>query len=174
MTGDADSVATRLRALVDGEHEFVWRSIRRLGVPATDCDDAVQKVFLVAARQLQGVPVGRERAFLFATAIRIASNERRAERRKRSAGADPLEAMSSPHPSPEEVAANRSLLDTLLQPLPIELRSIIVLYELEQMTMEEIGEMLDLPTGTVASRVRRARELIEMASKRLRARGERP
>jgi RNA polymerase sigma-70 factor (ECF subfamily) len=170
VTRDADSDGTRLRAVIDGEYEFVWRSIRRLGVPAGDCDDAVQKVFLVVARHLPDVPAGRERAFLFATALRIASNERRAERRKRSAGSEPLDAMLSPAPSPEEVASTRRLLDALLEPLPLELRSVVVLYELEQMTIEEIGEMLELPPGTVASRIRRARELIEKTSKRLRAR----
>lgn len=160
----------RLRAVVDAEHAFVWRSIRRLGVRPGECDDAVQKVFLVAARRLAEVPVGRERAFLFATAMRIAANERRAERRKRSAGPEPLDAMLSPAPSPEQVTSDRALLDTLLEGLPLELRSVVVLYELEQMTVDEIGEMLKLPSGTIASRVRRARELIESAVKRLRAR----
>ena len=162
--------AKRLRAVIDAEHPFVWRSIRRLGVPMSDVDDAVQKVFLIAARRLNEVPNGRERGFLFATSMRVASNERRAERRKRSAGPEALEEMTSPTPSPEQTVSNREVLDSILEELPIEIRSVVVLYELEQMTTEEIGEMLDLPVGTVASRIRRGRELIEITLKRLRAR----
>ena len=169
LLGTREEDARRLRAVIDAEHAFVWRSVRRLGVPMSDVDDATQKIFLVAARRLREVPVGRERAFLFATAVRIASNERRAERRKRSDGPEPLDALCSDARSPEEVAADRSLLDALLGTLPIDLRSIVVLYELEQMTVEEIGALLDVPPGTVASRLRRARELIEGALRRMRA-----
>lgn len=169
-----DEEARRLRALVDAEHAFVWRSIRRLGVPMSDVDDATQKVFLVAARRLREVPVGRERAFLFATVLRIASNERRAARRQRSEGPEPLDALCSDARSPEEVASDRSLLDALLGTLPIELRSAVVLYELEQMTTEEIGALLDVPPGTVASRIRRARERIDGALRRMRAQEGRP
>lgn len=172
---DADGYVedgARLRALVDREHAFVWRSLRRLGVPMTDVDDAAQKVFLVAARRLAEIPRGREQAFLFSTAMRVASNERRAERRKRSAGPDALDDMVAPSKSPEDVASDRALLDALLEPLPLDLRSVVILFELEQLTTEEIGRMLDLPPGTVASRIRRARELIEAQMKRMRAQDE--
>ena len=134
----------------------------------TDVDDAVQKVFLVTARRLEGVSVGRERSFLFATAMRIASNERRAERRKLSVGPEPLDELASRDRSPEDVVSDRALLDALLAPLPLELRSVIVLFELEQLTTEEIGELLEVPAGTVASRLRRARQLIDGAMKRMR------
>lgn len=165
----AEDGGARLRTLVDREHAFVWRSLRRLGVPMTDVDDAAQKVFLVAARRLTEIPHGREQAFLFSTAMRVASNERRAERRKRSAGPDALDDMVAPSKSPEDVASDRALLDALLEPLPLDLRSVVILFELEQLTTEEIGQMLDLPPGTVASRIRRARELIEAQMKRMRA-----
>jgi RNA polymerase sigma-70 factor (ECF subfamily) len=42
----------RLARLVQDHHVFVWRSLRRLGVPVADVDDATQKVFLIAARRL--------------------------------------------------------------------------------------------------------------------------
>lgn len=160
--------ATRIRALVEREHEFVWRSLRRLGVAPGDVDDAVQKVFLVVSGRLSDVLPGRERAFLFSTAVRVASNERRAQRRKRSAGPEPLDALVCGGRSPENTAHDRALLDTLLDPLPIELRSVVVLFECEQLTTEEIGVVLAIPAGTVASRLRRARDLIEATMRRLR------
>ena len=138
----------------------------------TDVDDAVQKVFLVASRKLSSLPDGRERAFLFSTAVRIAANERRAERRKRSDGPEPLDGLVCSEPSPEQAAHDRALLDRILEPLPIDLRSVVVLFELEQLTTEEIGELLELPAGTVASRLRRARELMHATMRRLRSSGQ--
>jgi RNA polymerase sigma-70 factor, ECF subfamily len=165
------SDARRLRRLVDREHAFVWRSIRRLGVMEGDVDDAVQKVFLVTSQRLSTFPPERDRSFLFATCMRVAANERRGQSRRRSAGPEPLEALVSEAPSPEKSASDRHMLDAVLEPLPIELRSVLVLFELEGMTSDEIAEMLELPTGTVASRLRRGRELATAAAKRLRAGG---
>jgi RNA polymerase sigma-70 factor (ECF subfamily) len=45
--------------------------------------------------------------------------------------------------------------------LSLELRAVFVLYELEDFTMAEIARTLELPPGTVASRLRRARETFE-------------
>ncbi|MBS2019552.1 MAG: sigma-70 family RNA polymerase sigma factor [Deltaproteobacteria bacterium] len=164
----------RLRAVIHREHAFVWRSLRRLGVSAGDVDDAAQKVFLVAARKLGDVTPERERSFLFGVAVGVASNERRSQERKRSAGADALEGMASSERSPEEIAGARALLDRVLEPLSIELRSVLVLFELEQMTVEEIATMLGLPAGTVASRLRRARELSLASLEKIRKRGGTP
>lgn len=166
--------ARRLRRLVDREHAFVWRSLRRLGVLERDVDDAVQKVFLVTSQRLATFPPERDRSFLFATCMRIAANERRGESRRRSAGPEALEGMVSHEPSPEKHAADRHMLDAVLEPLPIELRSVLVLFELEGMTSDEIAALLELPTGTVASRLRRGRELAIAAAKRLRAAGGEP
>jgi RNA polymerase sigma-70 factor (ECF subfamily) len=163
--------ARRLRRLVDREHAFVWRSIRRLGVTEGDVDDAVQKVFLVTSQRLGTFPPERDRSFLFATCMRVAANERRGQSRRRSAGPEPLETLVSREPSPEQSASDRHLLDAVLEPLPIELRSVVVLFELEGMTSDEIASMLELPTGTVTSRLRRGRELAMAAAKRLRAAG---
>lgn len=171
---EAPATGERLRAVVLREHAFVWRSLRRLGVSDGDVDDAAQKVFLVASRRLGDVTPDRERAFLFGVAVGVASNERRSHERKRSAGADALETMASDHRSPEDIAGDRALLDQILEPLSIELRSVLVLFELEQMTAEEIATILDLAPGTVASRLRRARELALASLERIRKRGGEP
>ena len=55
----------RLRALADAHFDFIWRSLRRLGVPDEGVDDAAQQVFLVALRRIDEMAPGRERAFLF-------------------------------------------------------------------------------------------------------------
>ena len=81
----------------------------------------------------------------------------------------PIYALSATERSPETVAHDRALLDRLLEPLPLDLRSALVLYELEQLTVDEIAELLDVPTGTVASRIRRAREQVVQSKKRMQA-----
>ena len=62
---------------------------------------------------------------------------------------------------PDEAAeANetRARLQNILDRMPDELRVVFLLYELERFTMAEISECLSIPPGTVASRLRRARE----------------
>lgn len=167
----AVSPEARLRELFDRHLDFVWRSLRRLGVPPTVVDDAAQEVFLVASRRLADIELGRERSFLFATALRVASDARRAAARRGEHGDDGLEQIADDAPSPEDLADRqraRAVLDQILDGMDLDLRAVFVLYELEEMTMADIGITLDLPAGTVASRLRRAREAFQSAVVRLR------
>jgi RNA polymerase sigma-70 factor, ECF subfamily len=164
----------RLRAMVDAHFDFVWRSLRRLGVPAADVDDCAQQVFLVASRKLEDLQAASERAFLFGTAWRVASDARRARARRREVTEDDALDAADQRPDPEQIADQRqarALLDEVLDALPMDLRAPFVLFELEELPTAEIAAMLDLPTGTVASRLRRAREEFQSIVARLRARG---
>ena len=165
--------AVRLTTIVQTHHSFVWRSLRRLGALPGDVDDAAQNVFLITARKLANIAPAQERAFLFATAVRVASNARRAQSRVRHQGVDTLDEHESDAQSPESQSADRELLDRLLSPLPMELRGPFILFELEQMTTQEIATLLEIPVGTAASRLRRARELVNEAIVRFHARGQR-
>ena len=78
----------RFNGLVTGQLDFVWRCLRRFGVPAADADDAAQQVFLVVYEKLAAVPLDKERAFLVATTARVAANARRSIRRRQSAYED--------------------------------------------------------------------------------------
>jgi len=150
----------RLRTIVAEQFDFVWRSLRRLGVPEIDVDDCAQQVFVVAARRLDDIQVGSERAFLFSTVMRVASDARRSRGRRREVLHDDIEVFDDA-PDPEEIASAhsaRAVLDEVLDALPMELRAVFVLFELEELTTAEIAAVLELPSGTVASRLRRARE----------------
>jgi RNA polymerase sigma-70 factor (ECF subfamily) len=163
-------VETRLAAerrvgeLVAEYYEFVWRALRRLGVDAREADDAAQHVFLTVSRKIDAIRPGSERPFLFQTAIRVASDHRRARRRRREAdgadAADELELVDPGLAADElvELRRARAKLDLILDAMPLELRVVFVLFELEQTTMAEIATLLGVPAGTVASRLRRARE----------------
>jgi len=164
----------RLRALVAAYQDFIWRSLRRLGVPAAQVDDATQEVFCVAMRRLEQIEPGAERSFLFSVAMRVASDARRACTRSRErtdqAAVDVAVATS---PTPEGLLGEQealALLDEALDALDDEMRAVFVLFEIEGFTSPEIASLLAVPLGTVASRLRRGREQFHAAATRLRAR----
>src|SRR5688500_14541546 len=78
-----DASPTALAAFVSEHHAFAWRMARRLGVPESNVDDAVQQVFMVVVQRLGGVIQGKERSFLFSTILRVAANMRRSDARRR-------------------------------------------------------------------------------------------
>src|SRR5262249_39954342 len=115
----------------------------------------------------------RERSFIFGTVMRIAAKLRRAQKRRREVPSEDDVERSDSAPNAEAALDDkeaRELLDQVLSELPDELRTVFVLFELEEVTLSEIGDLLGLPQGTVASRLRRAREFFEASAKRLRAR----
>jgi RNA polymerase sigma-70 factor, ECF subfamily len=166
----------RVTRMVNDHHDFIWRLLRRLGVPDADADDATQRVFMIAARRIADVSDGSERSFLFGTALRVAPETLRAARRQPlsiDSDLSELRERRDSAPDPEELVARhraRQALDEILLALPLELRTVLVLFELEQMTKTEVAELLDLPVGTAVSRLRRAREQFRAELKRRNAR----
>jgi RNA polymerase sigma-70 factor (ECF subfamily) len=144
---------------VDAHHDFLWRQVRRFGVPSGDVDDVVQQAFVVFAQRIGDIVPGSERAFLYAACRNAASNQRRVAGRRREAWDDAaVDAAIDPAASLDDVNRARSLVDRLLEGMDDDLRAVLVLYEVEEMTVPEIATLLDIPAGTAASRLRRARE----------------
>lgn len=157
----------RITAIVREHHAFVYRLLIRLGVPSRSAEDATQQVFMVASRRVDEIAVGSEKSFLFGTAMRVASDERRSAKNRELSGELPDEADSAP--SPEEnadAARKRRILQQALLSMPLELRTVFVLFELEQMTKTEVSSLLGLPVGTAVSRLRRAREMFRESLRR--------
>lgn len=166
----------RLRALIDEHYDFIWRVLRRLGLDQAAADDGAQQVFVVAARKIGGVAEGSERPYLFGIAQRVASDARRGAMRRREHLRDELVETPDPTPGAEEALDQeraRRMLDEALDNLPLELRTVFALHELEDMSMSEIATTLGIPPGTVASRLRRARQEFEVIVARLGRRGQR-
>jgi len=150
----------RLRAAVEEHYDFVWRSLRRLGVVAADAEDAAQEVFVSFSKRIDDVEVGRERAFLYRTALNHAAHVHRSRLRRREVSDAVLDEQPASQPNPEQALVSsreRQLFYVVLDQLELDLRAVFVLYELERFTMAEIADLLALPPGTVASRLRRAR-----------------
>lgn len=164
-----DRATARLQVLFADHYDAVWRFIRRLGVRREAVDDVAQDAFLVVARRLSDIEAGKERAFLFSTAMRVAADSRKRASRSTATDDSELE-LRDPGPIADELidqARARALCDRVLDTMPIGLRAVFVLFQTGEMTMAEIAMQLELAPGTVASRIRRARELFEAEVARL-------
>ena len=161
-------------ALYEEQFGFVWRSMRRLGVPERHLDDATQDAFVVVHRRL-GDFEGRSsvRSWVFGIARRVAHDYRRHCRRKEPAEVMPAEQIAGAQPSPREAAERREsvqLLHELLDTLDDKKREVFVLAELEQMTAPEIADALEVNLNTIYSRLRGARREFNRAVARRQAR----
>lgn len=160
-TDPAGADPARLRKMVGDHFDFIWRSLRRNGVREGDVDDLVQRVFLTASRRLAEIRPGAERAFLFAVALREAGHVRRSYRRRGEVGAEALADQSTGAPRPDELVGQRQglqVIDAVLESMDDDLRTVFVLFEVEEQSAQQIAELLDIPLGTVKSRLRRARQ----------------
>ena len=161
------------RALYDEHFEFVWCSLRRLGVREADTMDLVQKVFLavhVGWDNFEGR--SKIRTWLFGICRRIASDYRRSSPIRREIVMDA--AVMDLRRDDQDIfgAESRqraSVAEAILNRMPEPQRVVFVLFELEELSGEDIAELLNLSIGTVRSRLRLARERFRREVKRLAA-----
>ncbi len=160
----AEASKARLERMFNDHHDFIWRLVRRLGLSPGSADDAAQHVFLVAAERLADIKLGSERSFLFGTALRVARSQSRTDRRW--VLEEDMDFRRSEMGRPEELADQHRALDLMgriLDGMTLDLRTVFILSELEGMTMPEVAAMVEIPVGTAASRLRRAREAFRAA-----------
>jgi RNA polymerase sigma-70 factor (ECF subfamily) len=172
--GPLPKPALALGDVYEAHFDFVWRSLRRLGVPDAQLEDAVHDVFLVAHRRLADFE-GRSslKTWLFAIALRVSQNVRRSLSRRASELLDE-ELTSEAQAAPDEQAERSRAVKLgarLLDELDAEKRAVFILSELEQLPAAEISDMLKVPLFTVYSRLRAARRAFEAALAREQARG---
>jgi len=151
----------------------VWRVVRRLGVQDASAEDIAQQVFVVAAAKLEQIAPQAERAFLLGTAARLAANHRRSALSRYETAEEDVGGRASDTPGADELVDEkrlRSVLDEVLAAMPDDLRTVFVLFEVEELSTADIAAALDIPHGTAASRLRRAREAFGAAARRVRAR----
>ena len=165
--------------LVYEEHvDFVWRNAKRLGIGEDALDDVVQQVFLVLHRRLAEAPEEVPlRAWVFGILTHVVRDHRRGVRRKSphhaQAPIDPSTVAEPPGSGPFDTLARSEALEVvlcLLAELSDEKREIFVLSELEQLTAQQISELIGVNVNTVYSRLRAARQDFERAAERARNR----
>jgi RNA polymerase sigma-70 factor (ECF subfamily) len=157
--------ASTLRWLVKEHYDFIWRLLARLSINAPEVDDAAQQVFMVlVTREGLSIKPGSERAFLYGVALRVAKEFRRKAQNSQNHVAPDPDHLVDAAPDLESVAASnqaRRQLQRILERMPDNLKEAFILFELEDLSVPQIAELLAIPTGTVASRLRRARALFQ-------------
>jgi RNA polymerase sigma-70 factor, ECF subfamily len=162
----------RLGQMFMDHHQILWRTLRRFGMSPEAAADTAQQAFLVAAERLADIRPGRERAFLFGVAWRLSRASFR--RNKRYSFESDMDLRMDNQAKPEQALERHlalRLMDEVLAKLDDDLLQVFVLFELEGMSTPEVAELVGIPVGTAASRLRRAREAFRSGAKRLLERG---
>ena len=149
--------------------DFVYRNARRLGVSDASVDDVVQEVFMIVHRRLGELDpsAGSARGWVYGILANTVRGHRRTFRRKlaplRPAETEEELGPASSRSGPEQRASRRQdteLLLGMLAELPEPQRELIVLGELEQLSIPEICACIGGNSNTVYSRLRAAREAL--------------
>jgi RNA polymerase sigma-70 factor (ECF subfamily) len=164
------------RSVYDEYFDFVWSCTWRFGVPADAMDDVVQEIFIVVHARLQTLePTASPRSWLYGIVRRTVSTYRRSRtlREGREASEPTVDQWASPHErSPLDFAVvndDLKLLQRLLSELDASKLEVLVLAEIEEMTVPEIARALEIPLNTAYSRLRLARQEFNEALSRHRA-----
>lgn len=155
---------------------FAWRCLRRLGVPEKDVDDVCQEVFLVLHRKLRDIdPPSSVRAYLYGICVRKASDHRRLAHVQRERATDevPDRAPDSDRMDPVEKRQGLARLDRALAALDDDKRAVFVLFEVEELSMQEVAAAVDCPLQTAYARLYAARKHVENAFQRDAIKGRR-
>jgi RNA polymerase sigma-70 factor (ECF subfamily) len=161
---------------------MVWRNLRRLGVPDSSVEDALQDVFLVVHQRWADFRGDSTvKTWIFGILLRVASRYRREAKRHgahleldaSSARLEQADAGNAPGPDPLELASRREaarLVNGILAEFEDEHRTLFVLAELEQLSIREVAELTGVNASTCYKRLDAARRQFESAVERLRAR----
>lgn len=152
--------ARSFEAIFASEFDYVWHSLRRLGVPARDLEDLSHDVFFRVYQRLTDYDASRPlRPWLFGFAFRVASDYRRRFSHQREILGTEAE-HSDPAPSALErleYAEALSLAQAALAHIALERRAVFILHEIDGCAVPEIANALGLPLNTAYSRLRLAR-----------------
>ncbi|HEY5957048.1 MAG TPA: sigma-70 family RNA polymerase sigma factor [Polyangiaceae bacterium] len=174
-TTTSQANASRVEQTLRRHLTLVWQVLRRSGLGTSDADDACQDVFWIFSQKSDDVPEAATRAFLVGTALRVASDRRKSKWNSSVTQCfDENSLLAGTAPPDEQLQTRRQvrLLDAVLTAMVPDEREIFILSEIQEMTRLEVAGALGIPEGTVASRLRRARDHFERLVRKLRARRE--
>ncbi|MBO1111220.1 RNA polymerase sigma factor [Bordetella petrii] len=176
--GDGEALQVLMRRC----NQTLYRTARSILRNDADAEDAVQEAYFKAYRVMGTF---RGDASLATWLVRIVINEskqrlRQRERRLRPVAFDDLRAAgpdlpensmyeAASGPLPEQIvlqAQTRRLLESRIDQLPDTFRTVFMLRAVEEMTVEEVADCLDIPCATVRTRYFRARALLRKALER--------
>ena len=167
----APEPALEVRNIYREHGRFVWLSLQRLGIQPADLDDIAQDVFMIVHRRLDTFDRrARISTWLFGICMRVAANYRRRRRWTREVLAGGFEdERPAALVGADEVLARREqreMAERALNRLDVAKRATFVMFELESLTCNEIAELMNVPVGTVYSRLHSARRQLEKSLRR--------
>jgi RNA polymerase sigma-70 factor (ECF subfamily) len=155
---------------------FIWRNLRRLGIPENMVEDVLQDVFMVVHRRLPEFESRSSlKTWLFGIVLRVAKTHRRSQQRRRllldglAKAAEVESDTPDTEDDPAEIVARRQasrLLHRLLDQLDDDKRALLVSVDLEEMTIAEAAEAMNINANTAYSRLKIAREKFQEAAMR--------
>ncbi len=158
------------QALVERHYDGIVRFFRTKAGP--HADDLVQRVFLVVADPERGFRGESSfRTYLFGVARNVLLAHYRGRTRDARVDADfSVQSVHDLAPGLSSIAAQRAderLLFEALQRIPLDIQMTLELFYWEDLTIPELAAVLEIPEGTVKSRLHRGRALLEQAMDRI-------
>lgn len=170
-----DLALTAFRAIYDANVDYVHATLRRLGVSSAEVEDVAHDVFVAVHRHLHEYdPTRPMRPWLFGFAYRMARDHRRLARHKNEVASPPEIDPRDDAPLPDEHlegARARALCHKALDAMDFEKRAVLVMFDIDGLTAQEIADHLGIPLNTAYSRIRLARGEFERHIRKL---GETP
>jgi RNA polymerase sigma-70 factor (ECF subfamily) len=164
-----------MRTIFDEHARYVIRALRHLGISEADVEDVAQEVFVTVHRKLPEFE-GRAklRTWLYAICLRVASDHRRRAYvvRERATDSPPVDTGERSGMEPDTSAESRAFVQHLLGELDEDKRTVLVLYEIEGLTMREVADVVGCPLQTAYSRLHAARAILQGAVQRIKAEAE--
>jgi RNA polymerase sigma-70 factor (ECF subfamily) len=147
-----------LHQLIDAHYEALYRYAYRLSGSAADAEDLTQETFGKAlARLPQLREPERAKAWLFRILRNLYLHKVRDQKRHRVVPLDAVGDLATRDPSPDLPEIDPSRLQHVLNELDEAFRTPIILFYFEEFSYRDIAEQMELPIGTVMSRLARAK-----------------
>jgi RNA polymerase sigma-70 factor (ECF subfamily) len=160
--------------IFDEHFDYVWNALRRLGVRDGEREDLAHEVFLKVYARLADYDTARPmRPWLFGFAYRVAADHLRLARHRVEvfgARVEPVDPVCLADRR-IEMGQDGALVEAALDCLDVDRRAVLVMHEVEELSVPAIARTLDIPVNTAYSRLRLAREDLAAAVTRLRKRG---
>ena len=153
-----DRAETAMERLVADHHQAVYRYAYRLTGSGTDAEDLTQQVFLLAQQRFEQLRrPERARGWLFAI-LRSCCVAAWRHQEAVPAATLGLDLDGLPAPDGQAASVDGPLVQQALDELPPEFRAVVVMFYFDDCSYREIAEQLDVPMGTVMSRLARAKQ----------------
>jgi RNA polymerase sigma-70 factor (ECF subfamily) len=167
LTHEKLAPALELRAVHEAHADFVWATLFRMGVREADLPDMLQEVFVVVHRRIESFDAGGKlTSWLYGICRKVAAAYRRRPHNKREllTGEMPQD-LRSAATSEDELEARQAqwTLERVLGAMDVDRRATFVMYEIDGLSGEAISQLLEIPVGTVYSRLHAARREFESA-----------